>query len=273
MSDSSKYTNSLIQHIENSLRDIPYSPMLFSFKKHLLEEMQGKADDLIYAGLSNEKVLVDLLASEYGDLKEEYALFRDAQTKRNKEKKFHKLSFIACAAAIPATILIYLAFSFITQAWHESWLIIVGGVFAVVIYLLSLAIRQLTAKKPVYQTVARIMLAMCVALVGVYSYLFVLMLFPFTDCWVIVPFGVFFIYVADAIYAHVTNQPMRIINYLVYVPAAMPMVYVVLGGLHLIPWHPGWLLMPLSVVIDILIIASKLIEHSKYVYKGSEEND
>ena len=79
-------------------------------------------------------------------------------------------------------------------------------------------------------------------------------------------------YCTDAVFARLTAQKLRIINYLIYVPAAAPMLYVVLAGLHIIPWHPGWLIVPLSVVVDVILLVGKAIENGKYRYRPGKED-
>lgn len=273
MNEELRYRDEMIEYIKNEFKSVPHSETLYNFERILLDSLCEKADRLIYAGLRDKKVLIDILASEHPNLIEEFKQFEEQEAKRIRERKLHRRSLIASLAAIPAIILIYLAVSFITKEWSISWLIVVGGVFAVVIYLLGLSISKLTTMKRLYQGIARIMLAGCVMLASTFAFLFVLMLFDPGNSWVILPAGVFLIYVADAIYARITKQPLRIINYLVYVPAAMPMIYIVICGLGLLPWHPIWIIVPLSVVIDILIVIGKLIERSKYVYKREDEDE
>lgn len=273
MSEEFSYRDEMIEYIKNELKSMPNSEMLYNFERILLDSLCEKADRLIYAGMKDKKVLIDVLASEHPDLIGEFKQFEKEETERNRERKLHKLSLIASVAAIPAIIMIYLAVSFITKEWRTSWLIVVGGVFSIVIYLLGLSISKLTTMKRLFQGIARILLAGCVMLVSTFVFLFVLMFFDPGNSWVILPTGVFLIFVADAVYARITKQPLRIINYLVYIPAAMPMLYVIICGLGILPWHPTWIMMPFSVVIDVLIVVGKLIERSKYVYKREDEDE
>ncbi len=50
------------------------------------------------------------------------------------------------------------------------------------------------------------------------------------------------------------------------------MVYVVLAGLRLIPWHPGWLIVPLAAALDVVLLICKGIENGKYRYRPGEED-
>mgnify|MGYP007053733857 CR=1 FL=1 len=64
---------------------------------------------------------------------------------------------------------------------------------------------------------------------------------------------------------------MAIINYLIYIPAVSPMLYIIIGVLGILPWSTGWVIVPLAVLVDIVIIAAKLIHNKKYTYKLEEE--
>ena len=127
------------------------------------------------------------------------------------------------------------------------------------------------ADAPDLPPIARVLLALAVMCVDTAIFLIVLMFTGFSQAWVIFPAGVVGILLADAVYAHVTHQKLRIINYLVYIPIAAPMLYVVLGGLRVIPWDPGWIIILLGVAIDVILLIATMVNNSKYKYKPEVE--
>ena len=49
------------------------------------------------------------------------------------------------------------------------------------------------------------------------------------------------------------------------------MIYVTLAGIGLIPWHPGWLIVPLSVIADLGLILGKVLEQNSLANTGATE--
>ena len=49
------------------------------------------------------------------------------------------------------------------------------------------------------------------------------------------------------------------------------MLYVVLGGLRVIPWDPGWIIILLGVAIDLILLIATMVNNSKYKYKPEVE--
>ena len=41
------------------------------------------------------------------------------------------------------------------------------------------------------------------------------------------------------------------------------MIYIILGALSVIPWSPGWVMIPLSLLIDAVIAAALIIRNKK----------
>ena len=262
----------MTQYIDELFRDIPGDKILLSFERKIVEEWSDFSSRVKAAGLKDEDVLFDLFLSEHPDLRGEYAAYRKAELKKRHEKRTHKILLWGTPLYFLAMIGVYLAVSFITFDWRRSWLAIIAFVTFWVDGAGLLIVKELAAKRRLFHPLARVILALAVMMTAVFIYLHGLMLFEIPHFWVVIPAGVVFIYVADAIFARKTGQKLRIINYLIYIPAAAPMIYVVLAGARLIPWHPGWLIVPLAVVLDVALIVAKVIENGKYIYKPGEED-
>ena len=258
-------------HVEDALKNVPYDDVLLKFERELIEEWKQTRERVEKAGLSDEDVMFDLFLSAHPDLHAEYAAYRASELKKRREKKRHVFLVRATPVYYILMVAVYLAVSFLTHNWRQSWLIIIGFVTAWVDTVGVLLVFEIASKRRLFHPIARIILGLSVMMTTVLVYLVGLMLFEIPRFWVVFPAGVFLMYCVDAVFAKRTGQKLRIINYLVYVPAAAPMVYVVLAGLYLIPWHPGWLIVPLSVVIDVLIIVGKAIENGKYRYRPDGE--
>lgn len=259
-------------YIEGVFKDLPFDDVLLQFERELLTAWEETCARVKKAGLTDEKVLFDLFLSDHPDLPGEYAVYRRAELRKRREKRRHKLLvwgtpvyFLVMAAA-------YLGVSFLTHAWRESWLIIIGFVTVWVDTVGVLLAVEIAAKRRLFHPIARVLLGLSVMMTTTLVYLVGLMLFAIPRFWVVFPAGVFVMYCVDALFARLTGQKLRIINYLIYIPAAAPMVYVVLAGLRLIPWHPGWLIVPLAAALDVVLLICKGIENGKYRYRPGEED-
>ena len=258
---------SFIDYMEDTFQGVEDDGTLYRYKRLVLERMTARANEVTHAGLRDEQVLNDLIISEFPRLKENYKKFYDEERAKRYEKFLNKFMIFGSVAMVFLLLIVYLAVSFLTDAWSATWVIMVDGILTWVVFILSVFIRRLSGMRRIFHPIARVLLGISVMCGTTVLFLIAMAVLHLPHSWLIYPFGVTMIYAADAIYATVTKQKLCIINYLVYIPAAMPMLYVFLGALGIIPWHPGWLLMPLAVLIDLFIVFGKMMSNKKYKYK------
>ena len=258
-------------YIEDAFKSVPSDGILLKYQRELLEEWNETRDRVKKAGLPDENVIFDLFVSKHPDMPGEYAAFRKAELKKRREKRVHSFLIKGTPVYYIIMVAVYLAVSFMTGNWRQSWLIIIGFVTVWVDTVGMILTFEIASKRRLFHPVARVISGLAVMMTATLVYLVGLMLFRIPHFWVVFPAGVFVMYCVDAVFAKLTDQKLRIINYLIYVPAAAPMVYVVLAGVRLIPWNPGWLIVPLSLIIDLILIAGKVIDNRKYVYRPEED--
>lgn len=261
-----------IDYIESSCSSIPDSPVLYRYKKKVLDAATERANEITHSGLTDANVLTDIIRGEFPDLKTGYEAFAEEERRKAKARFMRKLNIIGSVAFFLLIFLVYFSVSFTTQRWDISWLIIVGGVFALTIYLLSFGIKRLCKMKRAFQPIARLLTAGSIMLATVFIFLFCLMLVPMSNSWTIVLGGVIALFIADGIFAAVTRQKLAIINYFLYIPASMALLYVILGAYSVVSWSNGWLLVILGVIIDLVIAAGIMINNAKYIYKQEAED-
>ena len=68
-------------------------------------------------------------------------------------------------------------------------------------------------------------------------------------------------FVADAVYAVATKQKLAILNILIYMPVVATMLYIILSAFGILAWRTGWLLIIVSLIINMLIIFVKLTKN------------
>ena len=259
-----------IEYTERSLRSMPYDDILYSFEKQTVDGASETERRVRKAGLYDEKIIFDLLVSEYPDLPEQYAKFRRAELKRRREHRVHMLFIKGTPIYYLAAVAVYLLISFMTHAWDRTWLAVITAVTVWYDVVGGWFVGEFAVKRRAFHVISRVILALGVMLTSVCVYLHFQMLAPFENCWVIVTGGVILMYGADAVFSTVTKQRVRIINYLIYILAASPMLYVVLCGIRVLQWNTGWLIIIAAIVADVLIVVGALINRRKYVYKPEE---
>lgn len=262
----------IIDYIESSCEGISDSSTLYKYKREILEKMTARSDEIAGSGLSDGNVLFDLLADEFSDIKERYPAFAAEERRKAAAKHRRKITYICYAAIFLLMFAAYFALSFTTHRWDLTWLIIVGVIFALIIYAFYFATKALVRKGRLFQVFGRILTAGSIMLATVFVYLFCLMLVPMNAEWSIIPGGIILMFAADALFAYKTRQKFAIINCFLYIPAAAAMLYVILGAQGVVPWDRGWLLVIGGVIIDLIIAAGILINNAKYIYKQEAED-
>lgn len=257
----------LAEYIEKELSSVEYNKILIKFQRSVLEDGNEIEKRTRRAGLPDEGVLLDLVKSLHPDLKKEYEVFRKEEIKRNREKLMHKILLIGTPIYFLLMVAAYLAVSFKTSNWAQTWLIIIA---CVTFWLDTVGVAltaEIASKRKLFHPIARVLLALAVMMTAVCVFLFGNTLFAIPRFWVVVPGGVMVALLVDAIFAYSTRQLLRNVNYIIYIVFEAAMLYVVLGGLYVIPWSPGWLMIPLSLLIDVAYVLIRLIINSKYTYK------
>lgn len=262
-----------IEYIESSCAELKDNRMTYLYKRKLLDEMTERANEMTHAGLKDEKVLADLVADEFGDIKGNFASFEKEEKKRMLSKKLKVILPIGGVIFFVLMFAAYFIISDITKAWDKTWLIIVGGIFFMIIFYLSFAINKLCHMKQVFHPIARVMIIGCVMLFMVFTYLFWLMMLPDElTTWPIVPAGVMLSLIADLIFAYATGQKFRMISFFIYMPAIATMIYIILAAYNIVSWGGGWPIILIGLVIDLIYILAVIISNMKYfMYKQEAE--
>lgn len=263
----------IIDYIEKSCDGLKDKQLTYYYKRKLLDEMSQRASEIVHAGLKDENVIIDLIADEFGDIKTGYEKFLK-ERKKQQRGKFMKVAFpVGGLLSLVAIFIAYFTVSSLTSAWDKTWLIIVGGIFAMIIFYLSFAINKLCHMRRVFHPIARVLIVGCVMLFTVFAFLFQLMLLPdeFT-VWPTLPAGVALGLVTDLIFAYTTKQKFRTISFFVYMPAIATMFYIIFSAYGVVSWIAGWPIILLGLVIDLIYIVSVVMSNMKYfMYKKEAE--
>lgn len=264
--------NTFVDYIEESCAGLRDDRILYNYKRMLYDEITERANQITASGLKDEKVLDDLIRDEYPNLKDNYKSYYIAKTKELREKRLRKLTAIGSVFYFFIVLIAYFGISFTTQHWSSTWLIIVGGYFALIVLWLSVAIKKLCKMKRIFHPIARLLTAICIMMITVFAFLFALAGIHMAKAWTIIIMGIIVMFIADAVFATVTRQKMYIINYFVYIPSIFTMLFVILGAFSIVSWNWGWLLIILGLIVDAVIMMSIVAENSRYKYNQEVED-
>lgn len=254
-----------IKFIDNQLPDQRGNEILFKFKRKLLEEMNQRYLEVSGRGISNQRVISDLVISEHNDIRKEYNEFYIAETAAQRTRKNIIMNVVGSVLYILCIIVLFLGISFMYDAmgvsvWGKTWLIVVDGILLWVVYLLNIGVKKFTSLRRIFHLFARICLGMEVMVASVAVFLFVLVVIGYSKSWVILIAGVASIFIADAVYAAATKRKLRIINYLFYIPAVAAMLYIILSAVGVLMWN----LIIFSLILDFLVMYASFSRNRHY---------
>lgn len=264
-----------IDYIEKSLPADKHNEIMFKFKRQTLNEMNERFDAASSRGIVNEKVMSDLVISEFPDLKSMYNAFYKEETAKQRSRRRLILNIVGSVTFVLCLIVAYLGISFTTKDWAHTWLIVVDGILLLIAYLMTLGVIRITKMKRIFHILARILLAIEVMVITVAVFLVCLALLHVPHAWAIVIGGIAMMFVVDGIYAGITKQKLAIINYLVYIPPVATMLYIILSAVGILAWRTGWLLIILGLLADFIVILTALAKNKKAdmeVYESWKEN-
>ena len=257
-----------INYIESNCSKLKKGRMAYLYKRKLLDEMTARAQEIAHAGITDEKVIRDLITDELGDLSSGYASFE----KEEKTKRFHKKLPLIGIISLILILAAYFAVSGVTGAWSKTWLIIVGGVFALIVFFSTVAARKLCTMSAIYHTGARVLIAACTMLISVFVFLYCLMMLPGVITWPIVIGGVALMLLCDLGFSYATKQKFRTITFFIYMPAVATMLYIILAAYGILTWTGGWVLVLAGLAVDLAYIIAVIAGNIKYfMYRQEAE--
>ena len=247
-----------IDYLNAALPDIPGDDILSAFKRKTLEEMELRAREVESRGLGNPTVIGDLIVSEYADVDERYKKYRKEQEILRSTKRFFVRGVLGSVLYLLSLVTVYLLVSFATHAWDMTWAIITCGVLLWVVYLLWVGVKTFAAKRKIYHIFARMFLAGAVIVFMVAVYLCVVALADVPHGWLIVIAGLIAMFACDGAFAVIAKHRLAILSWLLYIPVITTFLFIIIGVLSILPWSVAWIIIPLSLVLDLGIVIAAL---------------
>lgn len=254
----------IMDYIDSSMKKLPQNKDTEKFRLNLVSEVTERANEITHAGLSNEKIIDDIIISEHPDIVQEYKDSVNVSLKRKRRRQIFMGHILLAVAYFIAVTFGYLFMSFSTKDWGHTWVFLVGAVLVFITFILIHLVSVLRRKENFVVTqLPRLLLPMIIFLDATAIFLHIRILGGFEDAWVTFIAAVIVMFIVDGIYVEKTAERFAIIFHLLYIVPAFAMFYVFFSGLGVIPWSRGWIMIPCSVIILIVAIVIRLIIHSK----------
>lgn len=256
----------VMDYINDSFAVIPDSGRAYKYKQMLIDKVTERANEITHAGITDENVIEDLIISEHSDIKSE---FEESEREYNHKKKIKQsiiMNIIGSCVYFLLVISLFLLVSFISGMWNRTWLIIVNGVSLYIAYLCIYFIVNLQSKPLLIREFTRILLYLCIFALALPVFTTLQVLFSVPASWVVFIFAVMAGFIADGIYVSKIGDRFASIFQILYITPFFTMIYIVLSGLRIIEWHPGWIIIPLSLVFVLMAIYIRL----RIYYKNKE---
>ena len=254
----------IMEYIDSSLSAFPQNKYSEKFRQNLIDEVTERANDITHAGLSDEKVIEDLIISEHNDIKTEYKEYiKELNASKNKRRNFLIKLFISVIYFL-TVLCLYFVISSATKAWSVTWVLPVCSVIVYISVILFIPIATLSKKNTLFVTqTARLILPFIVFNYSTVAFLIFHFVFGFEKSWLVFIAGVVLMFVADGIYVEKTAERFAIFFHLLYIVPAFAMFYIIFAALNIIPWSIGWVMIPGSLVIVLAVIVIRLIMHNR----------
>ncbi len=240
-------------YLSKEFKGLPKSREVNDLKDELLGTLMEKAEELKAAGKSDDEVF-KLSINSISGFKDTLKVMRSKPIIQ-KEVANAATKLLYFAIYVLVLIGVFLAVSFLKGGWKITWLIVVEGIFAGLVFMLMVGAAKGLAKNKIVLPRVSLLSAVSLATVGMYLGVSLIMGI-WSKSWIIMLFLPTFLMLAELI-IDISTKRMRpaLATTLGLIPTAAVAVYVSLSFLHIITWHPYWLIVLVAVIVDAIILA------------------
>ncbi len=253
----------LNEYFDKAFSRLPDSKEAYDFKKNIYSEAIERANELTHSGIEDEKVIYDLIKSEHPDIEKEYADYADGIKKAKSKQKKRLIKITVSVLLLLLMIVVYLICSFKSEKWSETWLIpadficvFLGAAF------ISKSIKAFSVDRKCRLS-SSVLNTLAVFLFATAVFLFIIVKKSISNSWAIFVAAAGISMIIDGIYVQLTHSKFAVFRQILYIVPTAAALYVVLSAAGVIPWHPGWIIIPASLIIIPAVILIRLAKNNK----------
>lgn len=253
------------KYLEAQFRTIRPTAAAMQYREDTLRQLMDRAQELKIKGIEDEDLIFDTCIDELGDFGEALKAFDVKEHKVDDAKRKALLTLIIVAGAVVALTAAYLITSFATGAWAQTWLIMVGGVFAGLLAGYGIAVPKFLKmeNKKKGMALIRVLTAIAITLIAVFLFLVLLIVANVNMSWLtflVLPIAIL---ATDTSIAFATNSKTRWFELPIFTEVLCALLYVILGIVGLAPWNPTWILCLGGVVVALIEIGTLVAVRNK----------
>lgn len=240
---------------------------LSEFKSARKNEMRNRELTLRKRGLSDSRVIYDLIISENLDTRHDFIKGMRRSMEERIEKQRMLIKLLISVAYFMAIGIYFILDSFYNKDWEHSWLIVIGGIF---IYVMTLFLmpKKLHYKGRRYFPLT-VALMICTMITALYVFL-IMISFGIPQSYIVIPAALTLIAFIDATVPAIRKHKFYIIHTLIATPLFGLFLYLTLAIEQVVPWATGWLLIIAALIVDIFVLIGAMTKRIKMM-KGGEE--
>lgn len=241
--------------IDVTLSDFSNNPessqALDEFKKKRKSEMRNREMILRKRGLSDDKVISDLIISENIDARHDFIKMQRKAIEDKAEKTLFALKILLSVVYFMAVGIFYILDSFYNDDWAHSWVIIVGGIvlYILILFLMPERFHYKGRRKVPFNYAVTI----SVLVVATFAFLVMEIVYNMHYSGVIFSITGFFIFFFDSFVPILSGQKYGLWNTICSIPLSCTCLYITLALLGIIPWQTGWLLIIAGIALSITV--------------------
>ena len=226
--------------LETAFREIAPTKGAMEYRKQLYKEMRSRAQELKIRGLTDEELLVDTVLDEYADIGDRLKEYEASERKTGAAKRNAFLGVVVAVVGLFLLSVTYVLVGCLTNIWHPTWLIMVGGVFLGIGAILTIFAIKTVKKRKFW--LLRLIVAVAEVLFAVFIFLLLQIVFGIAGSWMTFLAMVALLFGVDTAIAFFTYAKGKWVELPVFIEVFSVMLYVMLGILLGSIWHPGWLM-------------------------------
>ena len=245
------YTDFIDVTLSDFANDPDSAHALEEFKKKRKSEMRNREMVLRKRGLSDDKVISDLIISENIDARHDFIKEQRKSIEDKAEKTLFALKILLSVVYYMAIGIFYILDSFYNDDWAHSWIIIAGGIvlYILILFLMPEKFHYKGRRKVPFNYAVTI----SVAVVATFVFLVMEIVYNMHYSGIIFSITGFFIFFFDSFIPILTGQKYGLWHSITSIPLAGACLYITLSLLKIIPWQTGWLLIIAGIAVSIVV--------------------
>lgn len=259
-------------YIDNALKDLYSDPSLEEdldrFKAERKMAMRDRETTLRKRGLSDSKILNDLIISENKDIRADFINHRRETLEKRIENRLFYLKILLSISYFIFVGIAFLLDTFYNKDFDYSWIIIVASIVLYTDVLLMMPKKwHYKGKRKLPFSVAT---TIAILFTAFFFWLIMEIIHQMPNSAVVITATMFLITFFDSFIPVLTHEKHGIWHTIMAPPGIGLWAYITLGLLHVIHWATGWMLIVAGIAVSLIIFVIYYSRSHKLLIKSEQ---